>query len=75
MGQQIIEAILENGQIIHVSKKLPRGKLKVKLVYDSKKIPNRDNLEEAITETSGIYKDITVDVESRALRSGWDRNM
>jgi predicted DNA-binding antitoxin AbrB/MazE fold protein len=73
MGQQIIEAILENGQIKSVSKKLPGGKLKVHLIYDKKDISST-NLADIIAETSGIYKNIDVDDESRKLRAGWERN-
>jgi hypothetical protein len=73
MGQQIIEAILENGQIKSTSRKLPQGKIKVHLIYNKKDISDTD-LAEIIAETSGIYKNIDVEVESRKLRDGWERN-
>ncbi len=74
MEQQVIEAILEDGQIKSVSRKLPSGTLKVHLIYDKKNISDTTDLVEAIAETAGIYKTINVDDESRKLRSGWDRN-
>jgi hypothetical protein len=74
MVQQIIEAILENGQIESVSRKLPHGKLKVNLIYDKKDIPNDAELSDIIAERSGIYKNINVEEETREIRAGWDRN-
>jgi hypothetical protein len=74
MGQLVIEAILENGQIKSVSRKLPPGKLKVHLIYDKKDISNNIDLAEAIAGTSGIYKSVNVEEESRKLRAGWERN-
>lgn len=37
MGHEIAEAIIENGQLKYVNKKLPGGKIKVHLIYDSVK--------------------------------------
>lgn len=74
MEQQIIEAILENGQIKSVNKKLPRGILKVHLIYSEKDVPNGISFSDIIAETSGIYKNVNVEKESRELRTGWDRN-
>ena len=33
MGHKIIEAIIEDGQLKHVSKNLPTGRIKVHLIY------------------------------------------
>ena len=37
MGHEIAEAIIENEQLKYVNKKLPGGKIKVHLIYDSVK--------------------------------------
>jgi hypothetical protein len=74
MEQLIIEAILEDGQIKSVSGKLPHGKLKVHLVYNKKDVTNSTDLASVLAETSGIYKNVNVEEESRILRAGWDRN-
>lgn len=63
MGHKIAEAIIENGQIKYINKKLPPGRLKVHLIYD------------AVEETSGLYRDIDVEAESRKLRESWERNV
>lgn len=76
MGHKIAEAIIEDGQIKFVDKKLPAGKLKVHLIYDvvEETIPENE-VTRIIKETSGIYKDIDVEAESRKLRMGWERNV
>ncbi len=74
MEQQIIEAILENGQIKSVNKELPRGILKVHLIYNKKDDSNGIDFSDIISETSGIYRNINVEEESRKLRSDWDRD-
>ena len=75
MGHQIIEAILEDGQIKSANKKLPRGKMKVHLIYDNEETSNEINVAKIITETSGIYKDIDAGDESKKLRQSWERNV
>lgn len=75
MGHQIIEAILEDGQIKSVNKKLPRGKLKVHLIYDTEEASKEADMAKLVAETSGIYKDIDVEAESKKLRLGWERNV
>ncbi len=80
MGHKIAEAIIENGQIKHVNKKLPCGKIKVHLIYDDMEetLPEVE-VARIVRETSGIYKDVDVDVdvetESRKLRTNWERNV
>lgn len=75
MGHQIIEAILEDGQIKSTNKKLPRGKMKVHLIYDTEEASKEADMAKIVAETSGIYKDIDVEAESKKLRLGWERNV
>lgn len=75
MGHQIIEAILEDGQIKSTNKKLPRGKIKVHLIYDTEEASKEVDVAKIVAETSGIYKDIDVEAESKKLRLGWERNV
>lgn len=76
MGHKIVEAIIEDGKLKYVDKKLPDGRITVHIIYDAE--------EEALTEieasrivkeTSGIYKDIDVEFESNKLRDNWERNV
>ena len=75
MGHQIIEAILQDGQIKSSNKKLPRGKMKVHLIYDTEEASKEADVSKIVAETSGIYKDIDVEAESKKLRLGWERNV
>ena len=76
MGHKIAEAIIENGQIRYVNKKLPRGRLKVHLIYDDmKEVVPETKVTKIVRKTSGIYKDINVETESRKLRASWERNV
>ena len=74
MGHQIIEAILENGQIKSVNKKLPLGKIRVHLIYDNEDTSNEIDVAKIIAETSGIYN-INAENESKKLRLEWERNV
>ncbi len=76
MGHKIVEAIIENGQLKYVDKKLPDGRIKVHLIYDvvEETLPESE-MERIVRETSGIYKDIDVEAESRKLRRNWERNV
>jgi hypothetical protein len=75
MGHKITEAIIENGQIKHVTHKLPRGKLKVHLIYDAvEEMTEEIEVKKMVEETSGIYKDIDPGAESRKLRMNWERS-
>lgn len=75
MGHKIVEAIIENGQLKHVDKKLPRERIKVHIIYDTKKeAPPEHEILEVVKETSGIYKDINEKTESKKLRESWERN-
>ncbi len=77
MGHKIItEAIIENGKLKYANKKLPDGRITVHIIYDAEE----ETLSEAeaskiVKETSGIYKDINVELESTKLRDNWERNV
>ncbi|HHT9124259.1 MAG TPA: hypothetical protein ACFYD6_00400 [Candidatus Brocadiia bacterium] len=76
MGHKIAEAIIENGQIKYVNKKLPCGKIKVHLIYDAmEETLSETEVAKIVRETSGIYKGINVKTESRKLRASWERNV
>ncbi|MCD6129968.1 MAG: hypothetical protein J7J10_03335 [Deltaproteobacteria bacterium] len=73
MGHKIAEAIIENGQIKYINKKLPPGRLKVHLIYDA--VEETLSGIKIVGETSGLYRDIDVEAESRKLRESWERNV
>ena len=75
MRHQIIEAIIVDGQIKYANKKLPRGKMKVRLIYDAEETFTETDVAKMVAETSGIYKDINVEAESSKLRLDWERNV
>ncbi|MDO9566774.1 MAG: hypothetical protein Q7J15_08550 [Candidatus Desulfaltia sp.] len=76
MGHRIAEAIIENGRITYSDHKLPSGKLKVHLVYDTSDASiETERALSLLKETAGIYKGIKADEEARTLRSEWDRNV
>jgi hypothetical protein len=76
MAHKIAEAILENGQIKHVNKKLPRERMKVHLIYDvGRKMVSPVEISKIVEGTSGIYKGVDVERESRKLRRDWERNV
>jgi hypothetical protein len=76
MGHKIAEAIIENGQIRQINRKLPRKKMKVHLIYDDvgKKVPKTE-VARILGESCGIYRDVDVEAESRRLRKSWERNV
>lgn len=72
---KIVEAVIENGQLKHVDKKLPGGRIRVLLIYDMDKENLSENeVSRIVRETSGIYKDIDEETESKKLRESWERN-
>lgn len=76
MVHRIAEAILENGRIKHVNKKLPGGRMKVHLIYDvGGQTVSAVEISKRVEGTSGIYKDVDVEKESTKLRAGWERNV
>ena len=74
MGYQIAEAIIEDGRLIKVNKKLPSRKFKVHLIYDDDVDFSRIDLSSFIKETSGIYPEIDAEKESGQLREEWCRH-
>lgn len=76
MAHKIAEAILENGQIKHVNKKLPGGRMKVHLIYDvGGQTVSAVEISKIVEGTSGIYKNVDVERESKKLRGEWERNV
>ena len=76
MKHKIAEAIIEDGRLKYVDKKLPSGRIKVHLIYDAaEETISETEATRLVRETSGIYKGIDVETESRKLRRGWERNV
>ena len=76
MGHKIVEAIIEDGQIKYVDRKLPPGRIKVHLIYDAvEEISQEIDRLRIVGQTSGIYKNIDGEAESRKLRASWERNI
>ena len=76
MAHKIAEAIIEKGQIKSVNRKLPKGRMKVHLIYDVGGVKvSEPEVPKVIQETSGIYRDIDAEAESRRLRADWERNV
>ena len=75
MGHQIAEAIIKNGSLIRVNKKLPSGTIKVHLIYDTDDDMDSSiiDMKKLIRETSGIYPKIDAGKESVQLRNEWTR--
>lgn len=78
MGHRIAEAIIENGVLKHIDRKLPQGKVKVHIIYDDAEERNaKQDLAMTIEETFGIYKNLKFDAgsESKKLREEWERSL
>ena len=76
MVHRIAEAIIENGQIKHVNKKLPHRRMKVHLIYDvGEERVSGGEISKIVEETLGIYKGIDSGAESRKLRADCERNV
>jgi len=76
MRHEIAKAIIEDGRLKYVNKKLPGGRIKVHLIYDAiEETISETEVARLVRETSGIYKDIDVEAESRELRRSWERNV
>jgi hypothetical protein len=76
MGHKIVEAIIEDGQIKYVDRKLPPGRIRVHLIYDAaEEISQEIDRLRIVAQTLGIYKDIDGEAESRKLRASWERNI
>ena len=76
MGHEIAEAIIEDGQLKYISKKLPKGRIKVHVIYDVvEKVKAPEDVLRIVKESSGLYRDIDPESESRDLRRSWDRDV
>ena len=76
MGHRIVDAIIEDGELKYVSEKLPAGRVKVHLIYDTVKEEGQGQISEAVlAEAWGIYRDIDPDQESKNLRAEWERGI
>ncbi len=76
MRHEIAEAIIEDGRLKYINKKLPIGRIKVHLIYDAvEETISEIEATRLVRETSGIYKGIDVEAESRELRRSWERNV
>lgn len=76
MGHKIVEAIIENGQLKYVEKELPTGRIKVHIIYDTvEEMHPETEIIKIVRESSGIYKGIDVDSESKKLREIWERKV
>ena len=76
MGHKIAEAIIENGKIKYINKELPQKTMKVHIIYDDIEvdIPSGELLK-IIKETSGLYKEIDAELESKQIRESWERDV
>lgn len=73
MGHKIAEAIIENGKINYVDRKLPRGRVKVHIIYDDvEERATEQEVSKVVAETFGIYKNMGFDaaIESKKIKSG-----
>jgi len=76
MVHEFAQAIIENGQSKHINKRLPRKRMKVRLIYDDVAGSlTRTKIARITGETSGIYSKVDVETESRKLRKTWERNV
>jgi hypothetical protein len=77
MAHIIAEAIIENGKLTYVDKKLPPGRIRAHIIYDIDNLEeergSKVNLSRIVKETHGIYRHIRPETESRALRKSWGR--
>lgn len=71
----MLKLLIEDGQLKHVDTRLPDGRIRVLLIYDvdEENLPKNDVLR-IVRGTSGIYKDIDEETESKKLRESWERN-
>jgi hypothetical protein len=76
MAHVIAEAIIENGQLRYIDRKLPDGKIKAHIIYDTieQKPETKSRTAQILKDTSGIYRKINAKAESRSLRKSWERD-
>jgi len=75
MRHAIAEAIVENGKIQYIDSALPKGRIRVHLVYDTAE-DSDDKLKSvlnAVRKTAGVYKKIDPAKEAKSLRNEWSR--
>ena len=59
MGHEIAEAIIEDGQLKYISKKLPKGRIKVHVIYDvAEGVKDTEDVLRTVKESSGLYRNI-----------------
>jgi hypothetical protein len=76
VGHKIAEAVIENGELKYIDRKLPQKKMKVHIIYDDvEEMPQIIEISKIVEETSGLYKDIDVTAESKKLRKEWERHV
>ena len=77
MAHIIAEAIIENGKLKYIDKKLPNGRIKAHLIYDiaDERPISKINMARIVRETAGIYKNINAEIESRTLREDWKHDV
>ena len=76
MTHKIAKALIENGQIKYIDKKLPSGRIQVHLIYDElDQDTQRVKAQELVHLTAGIYRNIEPELESHLLREDWERNV
>ncbi len=74
MGHKVAEAIIENGKLTHVDKDLPKGKIKVHIIYDVDEETINVDTAALVKETCGIYKDSDAGHEAKKMRAEWERH-
>ncbi len=76
MTHKIAKALIENGQIKYINKKLSPGRIMAHIIYDElNQINQKKKAQEIVYLTAGIYKKIEPEVESCLLRENWERNV
>lgn len=76
MGHRIVDAIIEDGQLKYVGEKLPAGRVKVHLIYDTaREHIGKRKAKEIVKKTAGIYRGIDAAAETRKLRRSWERDV
>ena len=74
MGHKVAEAILDNGKLTQVSVDLPKGKIKVHIIYDVEEGKAAVDTLALVRETAGIYKNVDAGNEANKMRAEWDRH-
>jgi len=75
MGHKVAEGILDNGKLTQVNANLPKGRIKVHIIYDVEEGRAAVDTLALLRETAGIYKDIDAGNEANKIRAEWERNV